>query len=136
MVFVRFLVLALFTIFTFGMGTIPANQANSIATISAAMFFVAAPLMYFLPTIEASIKKSPNITSIALTNLFLGWTLIGWVVAIAWAHKKPEGQPAPVGPSTSRPTAPQAAQDTKACPMCAETMLAAAIKCKHCGSAC
>lgn len=136
MVFLRFLVLALLTIFTFGMGTIPANQANSVATIGAAMFFVVAPLMYFLPTIEASIKKSPNITSIALTNLFLGWTLIGWVVAIAWAHKKPEAQPAAIEPSTSKPAAPETAQETKACPMCAETVLAAAIKCKHCGSAC
>lgn len=51
--------------------------------------------IYFLPTIEASLRKHPNLLSIGLVNLFLGWTLLGWVVAIAWACKKVEVAPAP-----------------------------------------
>ncbi|MFY3630377.1 superinfection immunity protein [Achromobacter xylosoxidans] len=39
---------------------------------------------YFLPSIEASLRKQPNMVSIALVNVFLGWTLVGWVVAMAW----------------------------------------------------
>lgn len=41
--------------------------------------------IYFLPTIEAMLRKHHSLTSIVLVNLFFGWTLIGWVAAIAWA---------------------------------------------------
>lgn len=40
--------------------------------------------IYFLPTLLASGRKK-NIGSIFVVNLFLGWTLIGWVVALAMA---------------------------------------------------
>ena len=39
--------------------------------------------LYFLPSIIG--YKHRNANSICLLNLFLGWTLIGWVVAIIWA---------------------------------------------------
>jgi hypothetical protein len=39
--------------------------------------------IYFLPSIIAYNHR--NGTSIFLVNLFLGWTFIGWVVAIVWA---------------------------------------------------
>lgn len=39
--------------------------------------------LYFLPTIIGWNHR--NINSIGMLNLFLGWTLIGWVVAIIWA---------------------------------------------------
>jgi hypothetical protein len=44
--------------------------------------------VYFLPTIQALTAKKKNAASIAVINLFLGWTFIGWVVAMAWAVKK------------------------------------------------
>lgn len=49
------------------------------------------PALYFLPTFEAWKREQPNLTTIALVNIFLGWTLIGWVVSIAMAcsSKKP-----------------------------------------------
>lgn len=40
-------------------------------------------VIYFLPSIIG--YKHRNANSICLVNLFLGWTLIGWVVAIVWA---------------------------------------------------
>lgn len=40
---------------------------------------------YFLPTIVAACRNRRNGVSIAVVNLFLGWTCIGWVVAMAWA---------------------------------------------------
>ena len=43
-------------------------------------------IIYFLPTLLAS--KHRNVWSIALLNLFLGWTFIGWVVAMIWAVSK------------------------------------------------
>ena len=44
---------------------------------------------YFLPTIIACIRKHTNVWAIFVLNLFLGFTLIGWVIALVWAvHKK------------------------------------------------
>ncbi len=40
--------------------------------------------IYFLPTLLASGRKK-SIGSIFVVNLFLGWTFIGWVVALAMA---------------------------------------------------
>ena len=42
-------------------------------------------IVYFLPTINAIQSKKANATGIFIVNLFLGWTLIGWVVALVWA---------------------------------------------------
>jgi len=38
--------------------------------------------LYFLPAIIAAVRHTHNATGILLLNLFLGWTLIGWVVAL------------------------------------------------------
>jgi hypothetical protein len=40
---------------------------------------------YFLPTIVAVVRKVTNQGSVAVINFFLGWTLVGWVVALAMA---------------------------------------------------
>ena len=42
-------------------------------------------VLYFLPTIIAAIRGLKNATSIFLANAFLGWTVVGWVVALCWA---------------------------------------------------
>jgi hypothetical protein len=41
--------------------------------------------LYFLPTIVAVARKVTNQGSVAVINFFLGWTLLGWVVALAMA---------------------------------------------------
>ena len=43
--------------------------------------------LYFLPTIIAVARKVRNQGSIVVINFFLGWTLIGWVVALALAFR-------------------------------------------------
>jgi Superinfection immunity protein len=43
--------------------------------------------MYFLPSIIALARSKRDIVGILLLNLFLGWTMIGWVVALVWALK-------------------------------------------------
>lgn len=40
---------------------------------------------YFLPTIIALLRSKKNKGSIIVVNVFLGWSIIGWVVALAWA---------------------------------------------------
>jgi len=41
--------------------------------------------IYFLPTIVGYNHK--NFASICILNIFLGWTFIGWVIALIWAFK-------------------------------------------------
>jgi hypothetical protein len=41
--------------------------------------------LYLLPTIIGAQRKVVNIGSVAAINILLGWTLIGWVVALAMA---------------------------------------------------
>jgi len=48
-------------------------------------FFGFGFVIYFLPTIVALVRHKRNVVSILLLNLFLGWTLIGWIVALGWA---------------------------------------------------
>jgi hypothetical protein len=47
-----------------------------------------AVVLYFLPSLVAYRRKKKNAVSIFVVNLFLGWTLVGWVVALAWAVAK------------------------------------------------
>jgi hypothetical protein len=50
-------------------------------------FFGFGFVMYFLPSIIALVRSKRDITAIVLLNFFLGWTMIGWVVALIWAVK-------------------------------------------------
>lgn len=49
--------------------------------------------VYFLPTIVALNRKVMNQWSVAVINLFLGWTLLGWVVALAMALRTTTTKP-------------------------------------------
>jgi hypothetical protein len=50
-------------------------------------FFGLGFVLYFLPTILAFARNKRDTTAILLLNIFLGWTMIGWVVALVWAVK-------------------------------------------------
>ncbi len=41
--------------------------------------------IHFLPAIIAALRHSRSVAGIFLVNLFLGWTVIGWIVALVWA---------------------------------------------------
>jgi Superinfection immunity protein len=41
--------------------------------------------IYFLPTIIAASRSHRNTAPIFVINAFLGWTLLGWVLSLAWA---------------------------------------------------
>lgn len=42
-------------------------------------------LLYFTPTFVASKRNHRNLGPIAVVNILLGWSLIGWAVALAWS---------------------------------------------------
>lgn len=46
--------------------------------------------MYFLPSLTARSRDHMNTTAIFVLNLFLGWTFLGWVIALVWAFKNSE----------------------------------------------
>ncbi len=63
--------------------------------------------MYFLPTIIAAVRKVPNVGSVAVINLLLDSTFIGWVVALAMAarsvpSRRVTGLPSPEGTPSIR----------------------------------
>jgi hypothetical protein len=42
----------------------------------------------------AGFRRHPNKGAIIIFNLFLGWTFIGWVVALVWGFTNPAQAPA------------------------------------------
>jgi hypothetical protein len=62
---------------------------------TAALFVIALLIAtYFLPLVIALMRGPHRQTlAIGLLNLLLGWTLVGWVVALVWAVTNP---PAPI----------------------------------------
>ena len=50
-------------------------------------FFGLSFVMYFLPSIIALVRGKRDILAVFLLNLLLGWSVIGWVVALIWAAK-------------------------------------------------
>ena len=41
--------------------------------------------LYFLPSIIAQVRGHANAVPIYVLNVFLGWTVVMWVVCLAWA---------------------------------------------------
>jgi hypothetical protein len=46
---------------------------------------IGAVIAYLLPSIIAAVRGHRNSNSICVVNIFLGWTLLGWVIALAWS---------------------------------------------------
>ena len=56
--------------------------------------------LYFLPTVIGWRKR--NATAIFVLNLFLGWTFIGWLVALIWACTR-DSQPTIINNNVATP---------------------------------
>ena len=130
----------------------PLVAALTVALIAAA---------YLLPAIIAGYRGHASAGGIFVLNLLLGWSGIVWIIALIWAlsnkglapqqtvivnyhnnegHQPvqpiyiPVPQPAPTQPLMgAHPAAPLLENDTRNCPSCAETIKAAATKCRFCG---
>jgi hypothetical protein len=51
-------------------------------------FLLVGTAFYFIPLIIAIVRKKGNVVAIGALNLFLGWTLVGWVVSLVWSLSK------------------------------------------------
>jgi Superinfection immunity protein len=78
-----------------------------------ALVLLALLAAYFLPAFVASRRKVPHAGSVIVINVFLGWTMVGWVVALAMACRDAGPQPAlapPGGPPPGSHAAPSPPQ--------------------------
>ena len=46
--------------------------------------------LYFLPGIVAQARGHKSAGGIAILNFFLGWTALGWIIALVWACSAPK----------------------------------------------
>jgi hypothetical protein len=63
----------------------PGSGATS--SVVLVVFLIIGIGAYFIPGIIASARHVPNQASVWIINIFLGWSLIGWVVALAMAAR-------------------------------------------------
>jgi hypothetical protein len=62
------------------------TSENTNSELGAILLILGGLVFYFIPTIAGLSKR--NSGSIFALNFFLGWTFIGWVVALVWAVSK------------------------------------------------
>ncbi len=60
------------------------SASLGLAAIVAAAVVVTLPL-YFLPVLIAYLRPAPDRASVVIVSIFLGWTYVGWVIALALA---------------------------------------------------
>lgn len=61
------------------------NGSDNQLIIAGLLAIAIALALYFTPTIVATRREHMSIGSIFVVNLFFGWTLVGWVLSLAWA---------------------------------------------------
>ena len=65
------------------------NEGMTVVVIIAVIIGILAGLaVYFIPTFIAFGKHKSNRGAVFALNFFLGWALIGWVIALVWALKQ------------------------------------------------
>lgn len=61
-------------------------------------YFVAVAVLYFVPTIIAESKGKRNKNAVLMLNILLGWTFVGWVVALVWSLTEDAPPATPAAP--------------------------------------
>ena len=89
-------------------------------------------VLYFFPTLLGCKKK--NSGAIFILNLFLGWTFVGWVVALVWAcaHEAPDPVTA-LPPVTSKDRLAAQIGNYLICSVCREKNNPSFSVCWKCG---
>jgi hypothetical protein len=71
---------------------------NAVLTLVVLTVMVAASLaLYLLPVLICWVRRVPDFAPVAVINVLLGWTLVGWVIALAFALR-PVGSARRLGP--------------------------------------
>lgn len=59
--------------------------ATLLTVVVLAGLFAASLALYLLPVLIGVARRVPDLGSVAVINILLGWTLLGWVAALALA---------------------------------------------------
>ena len=62
-----------------------APQTPNIIALKSVIELIIIGIVYILPSLIAHRRKHHQRISISLLNIFLGWTLLGWVAALIWS---------------------------------------------------
>lgn len=57
------------------------------ASVATAWFIMVGQVLYFVPTLVAMFRHHPEKYTLFLINAFYGWTVVGWLLALAWAFQ-------------------------------------------------
>jgi hypothetical protein len=49
--------------------------------------------IYFAPALIAFFRRQQNRWLILALNFLFGWTIVGWIICLAWAARAPSGEP-------------------------------------------
>lgn len=64
------------------------SKLKKINTINKMTIALIVMFAYFIPTIVGFSSHKKNSQAIFVLNLFLGWTIIGWIISLVWATTK------------------------------------------------
>ena len=78
--------------------------------------------LYLVPSFIAVVRRRPDTATIFGVNFLLGWTLIGWGVALMWALRGRERRDRRYSRSGRKP-----------CPECGHSLRKESRRCRHCG---
>ncbi len=103
--------------------------------IAIILMIVVGTAIYFIPSVIAYSRSARNFLAIFLLNLFLGWSLVGWLGSLIWAlvDDKKEPAPAPFFPAPAPPALTSAPAPIAYCPQCGQSVGPADQFCSHCG---
>lgn len=97
-------VLLAFAVFMIGVG-IARNTTDLLAPLHLLLFALAV-VLYLFPTVLAFYRDCKATLWIAVVNVFLGWTILGWFVAIGWAASGKIETPSPAAATLPGQTIP------------------------------
>ena len=60
-------------------------QMQNLSLVEIGLIIIAIFGLYLLPSLISFLRRNKNWPAIFFLNLLLGWTGIGWVVALVWS---------------------------------------------------
>jgi hypothetical protein len=82
-----FVVLGIACLFIGGIGVLRADAPGAVPLFVSFALWVGLAFLYLIPALVGATHH--NATAIALLNVLLGWTVIGWIAALIWATTRP-----------------------------------------------